>query len=120
MSELPDYYAELGVDKTATQEDIKHDPKGTNTRVTRFGNAKIGERLCTHIQVEHPESSEGIQFHRASLYVDDELRVPIRLVVHGWPASEDDQPPLIEEYIYTDLKLNVGLTDAEFSESRLE
>ncbi|NMD09218.1 MAG: DUF1571 domain-containing protein, partial [Phyllobacteriaceae bacterium] len=28
--------------------------------------------------------------------------------------------PLLEEYTYTDLQLNIGLTDADFSETLLE
>lgn len=100
--------------------DIKNDPEATNTLVSNFRNAKVGKRVCTHIQVVHPKRGQGVQFHKASLYVDDELHVPIRLVVHGWPASDGGEPPLIEEYIYVDLKLNVGLTDADFSKRSLE
>ncbi len=101
-------------------EDIKHDPTAANTKVSHFRNAKVGDRVCTHIQVMHPKPGEGLQFHKASLYVDDELHVPIRLVVHDWPEKEDQNPPLMEEYVYVNLKLNVGLSDAEFSESRLD
>ncbi len=100
--------------------DIKNDPTAANTQVSHFRNAKVGDRVCTHIQIVHPKRSEGMQFHKASLYVDDKLHVPIRLVVYDWPKSEDQKPPLMEEYIYVNLKLNVGLTDADFSESKLD
>ncbi|MCH8922562.1 MAG: DUF1571 domain-containing protein, partial [Planctomycetes bacterium] len=66
--------------------DIKHDPTGANTRVSYFRNAKVNDRVCTHIRVVHPKRGAGIDFHRASLYVDDKLRVPIRVVVYGWPS----------------------------------
>ncbi len=59
-------------------------------------------------------------FHKASLYVDDKLHVPIRLVVYDWPASDGKKPSLMEEYTYVNLKLNVGLSDADFSESKLD
>ena len=101
-------------------DDIKHDPTAANTKVAHFRNAKVGDRVCTHIQVLHPKPGAGLQFHKASLYVDDELHVPIRLVVHDWPNKEDEEPPLMEEYVYVNLKLNVGLSDADFSESRLD
>lgn len=100
--------------------DIKNDPTAANTQVSHYRNAKVGDRICTHIQILHPKRGEGIQFHKASLYVDDKLHVPIRLVVHDWPASEGVKPPLMEEYTYVNLKLNVGLSDADFSESKLD
>lgn len=102
------------------QNDIAHDPQAENTNVSYLRNAKIGKRTCTHIKVDHPMSAEGLEFHQASLFIDNELQVPTRLVVHGWPASEGEEPPLLEEYTYTDLQLNVGLTDADFSETLLE
>lgn len=102
------------------KQDIENDPAATNTRVSHFRNARVGDRVCTHIQVVHPNRGDGIQFHRASLYIDDQLGVPIRLVVHDWPPSKDQTPPLMEEYMYVNLRLNVGLSDADFSRSRLD
>jgi hypothetical protein len=100
--------------------DIKHDPTAANTQVSHFRNAKVGDRVCTHIQIVHPKRTEGIQFHKASLYVDDKLHVPIRLVVYDWPATDGAKPRLMEEYMYVNLKLNVGLSDADFSEAKLD
>ena len=37
-----------------------------------------------------------------------------------WPREEGGRPVLMEEYTYLDLKLNVGLTDADFSQSSLD
>lgn len=100
-------------------DDIKNDPTAANTQVSHFRNARINERVCTHIRVLHPDRGDGIQFHKASLYIDDELHVPIRLVVYDWPSGEGEEPPLIEEYTYVDLRLNIGLTDADFSNTKL-
>lgn len=95
--------------------DIERDPDGSNTKVSYFRGAKVKDRVCTHIQVLHPEDRGGVEFYRASLYVDDELHVPIRLVVYGWPQEDDKKNlPLIEEYNYVNLKLNVGLDDEQF------
>lgn len=117
---------ELGFDKTIdrlvdrVRDDIEADPMAVNTQVSHFRNARVGQRACTHIQVVHPDRQESMQYHQASLYIDDELQLPIRLVVHDWPDQAGAEPPLLEEFIYTRLKLNVGLTDAAFSESRLD
>ncbi len=101
------------------KEDIDNDPTAANTKVSHYRNAKVGDRSCTHIKVIHPKPGEGIKFHEASLYIDDKLNVPIGLVVYGWPEGKG-KPPLIEEYRYDKLQLNVGLTDEDFSESRLD
>ena len=45
---------------------------------------------------------------------DDELQIPIRYESYDWPQKEGGQPVLLEEYTYTDLKVNVGLTDKDF------
>ncbi len=102
------------------EDDMERDPAAANTRVSHFGNALINDRPCTHIQIVHPQQGGGMEFHITSLYVDNELHVPTRLVVHGWPEREGDQPPVNEEYTYLNLRLNVGLTDSDFSETLLE
>lgn len=98
---------------------IKHDPTGANTQVSYFGNARVDDRVCTHIQLVHPERETGIKYHKSSWYFDDELHVPLRIVNYGWPQREGEEPPVIEEYMYVDLRINVGLTDADFSKSKL-
>ena len=52
--------------------------------------------------------------HIARIFVDDELKVPVRYAAWNWPKSPGGRPILIEEFTYLDLKLNVGLTDADF------
>ncbi|MGI9470208.1 MAG: DUF1571 domain-containing protein [Rubripirellula sp.] len=96
------------------QLDLHIDPSGENTKVAYFRNAKVKDRSCTHIEVVHPEKVSGLQFYKAELYVDDELHVPIRLVVHDWPSTEGSEPELIEEYNYVNLKLNTEIDDALF------
>ena len=100
------------------QDDLRADPKALNTVVTYFQNAKLKDRSCTHIQVVHPQHREGFSFHKASLYVDDELKVPVRLVVFDWPEEKGGKPRLIEEYNYMNLKLNVDLEKNLFQRSR--
>jgi hypothetical protein len=117
---------DVGFDKVVERlielanDDIARDPRGENTKVSYFRDAKVGNRKCMHIRVIHPEESEGMQFHIASLYVDNELQLPTKLAVYGWPERAGEQPPINEEYNYVDLRLNVGLADADFSETKLE
>lgn len=74
----------------------------------------LDDRACTRIEVRHPEPRPHFDFHIAQIYLDRELKVPIRYAAYSWPAAEGEEPPLIEEYTYRDLQLNVGLTDTHF------
>ncbi|MBC8356278.1 MAG: DUF1571 domain-containing protein [Planctomycetes bacterium] len=98
------------------QNDIVADPAAQNTDVTFFRNAEIDGRLCTHIRVTHPNEDPAFTFHQANIYVDDELHVPLRVESYTWPKGTSETPVLLEEYTYMRLKLNVGLTDRDFSE----
>lgn len=53
-------------------------------------------------------------FYRVRVFFDQELGLPIRFEAYDWPASLKAVPELVEEYIYMDLKLNVGLCDLDF------
>jgi hypothetical protein len=77
-------------------------------------NAKIGERLCTVLEVRHNEKKPHYDFHVAQIFIDNELQMPIRYAAYDWPIEEGAQPQVIEEYTYLNLKANVGLTDKDF------
>ena len=100
------------------QEDMQRDPEAKNTEVNYFRNAKLKGRVCTIIQLVHPEQADDLPFHQASLFLDDELHIPIRLVVSGWQKNPNEDAPVLEEYNYVNLKLNVDLEDGMFEKSR--
>ncbi len=77
-------------------------------------NVKVGERACLMLVITHPTPRKTFIFHIARVFIDNETKLPIRYESHGWPATEDGKPPLIEEYTYEDVRLNVGLTDQDF------
>ena len=84
-------------------------------KVQYYENAKVGNRVCTCIEVIHPKPTPGkFPFYIARIFIDDELQLPIKYESYDWPKSEKDDPRLLEAYIYSDLKLNVGLTDTDF------
>lgn len=75
------------------------------------------DRACTRIEVRHPHPREHFDFHIARIHVDRELKVPIHYAAYTWPDADSQEPQLLEEYTYRDLKLNVGLSDADFDPS---
>jgi len=95
------------------------DPTGENTEAVRIAGARINQRPCTLVRVTHPRKMDGLEFHVANVFVDDELHVPVRVDYSDWPKYPRGPVPLIAEYTYTELKLNVNLPDAAFSRGRL-
>jgi len=79
-----------------------------------FKGAKINGRPSTCIQVEHPVARRQFRFHRARVFVDEEMNIPVRYEAYDWPAEPGSQPPLLEEYTYLNVKLNNGFTDLDF------
>ncbi|MBA4020117.1 MAG: hypothetical protein C0483_23385 [Pirellula sp.] len=84
------------------------------TEVRIIEKARVNDRVCTCIQVSHPTKRPEFVYSMTRLYVDDELNVPIRYEGYDWPRRPGEGPPLAEEYTYANMKLNVGLTDADF------
>jgi hypothetical protein len=76
--------------------------------------AKINGRVCTMLEVIHPVERPYFDFHKAQIFIDDELNIPIRYAAWTWPVREGGEPVLEEEYTYLQVKLNQGLTDKDF------
>ncbi len=91
-------------------EDVKYG----ECEVKYFNGAKINDRVCTCTQVVHPVPRKNFLFNVARIFVDDKLNVPIRYEAYDWPKTDGGAPELIEAYTYLNLRLNVGLTDADF------
>jgi hypothetical protein len=83
-------------------------------KATYHPNAKVEGRDCEAYVFVHPVKSKDFTFHRAEVFIDKELNLPIRYASYDWPEAAGETPPLIETYTYTRLKLNVGLKDEDF------
>jgi hypothetical protein len=80
----------------------------------QFAGAKVNGRSCSVVQFTHPVPRKEFRYHRARVFVDDQLGVPIRFEAYAWPEKEGAEPPLTEEYTYLDLRLNAGLSGIDF------
>jgi hypothetical protein len=83
-------------------------------KIDIYPGAKVNGRLCTHFRLTHEQKRPGLTYFQAEVSVDDELGLPILFRSYDWPSKEGDEPLLLEEYFYKDVKLNVGLTDRDF------
>ena len=84
-------------------------------QVKLFDGAKINGRPCKCIQVIHPQRRAHFRFHKAQIFIDNELNVPVRYASWLWPEKPGGEPVLLEEYTYLNLKINHGFTDTDFS-----
>jgi len=91
-------------------EDVKYG----ECEVKYFKGAKINDRVSTCTQVIHPNPRKNFLFHIARIFVDDNLNIPIRYEAYDWPKTAGGEPELIEAYTYLNMKINIGLTDADF------
>lgn len=76
--------------------------------------AKVNGRPSTLIQVSHTSRQSDLQYKMARILIDDELILPVHYAAYDWPQEDGEAPLLLEEYTYTDIRLNVGLTDRDF------
>lgn len=108
---------EVGIDNLIVRllEKGERDRQRGEVEVQFIPNAKINGRVCTVLQVVHPQPRPYFDFHVARIFIDDELQVPIRYAAYSWPTKPGGKPELIESYTYLNLKLNVGLTDEDFN-----
>lgn len=83
-------------------------------------NVEVNGVKCTVFEVVHPVKRDHFENHIARIYIDDSENIPIAYEAYLWPEKEGGQPPLLEKYYYTDLKLNVGLTHDDFQADNKE
>ena len=76
--------------------------------------AKVDKRECTVLTVKHEDRQPHYDFYLAQIFIDNEMNIPVRYCAYDWPAPTGGDPVLLEEYTYTKIKTNVGLTDADF------
>ncbi len=107
---------DIGVQKLIEEllERGSNDLKYDECEVTFYKGAKVDKYVCTLIEVVHPVPREHFTFYRARIYIDETLGVPVHYAAWTWPTEPGGEPVLEEEYTYRNLKLNVGLTDADF------
>jgi hypothetical protein len=79
-----------------------------------YPEAKLGNIECKVCETTHVQPQRPCPFYRSRLFIEKSTNFPIRLEQWGFPDRSHPQPFLIEEYTYTDIRPNVGLTDHDF------
>lgn len=89
--------------------------KADDLTVNLYPNARIGKVACKAIETSHGSTRSGARFQMTRLYIDNDHGLPIRVQQYDVPSRRESQPPLVEDYLYSDLKTNTGLSDIDFS-----
>lgn len=84
------------------------------TKVQYFPNAKLGELACVVIESSHPQPRRQFRFQKTRLYLDKETRLPVRVEQYAFPERPGEEPLQVEQYTYSNLRTNVGLTPRDF------
>ena len=82
--------------------------------VKYYPNAQLGNVPCRVVETSHPTPRRQFRFSLVRLYIDRETNLPIRCECFGFPMTADESAPLVEEYTYTSLRINIGLRDFDF------
>ncbi len=83
----------------------------------RTSPSKINGRDVTLIEVVHPVPRQNFRFHKAEVFIDNELKLPIRYAAYLWPEKAGEAPPLEEAYTYLNIKVNNGFTNEDFDQN---
>jgi len=99
----------------------QQDRDDPNVSVTIAKNIEIDGLNCDLIQVKRTKpSGRANDFSLAEICLDRSRNLPIRYTAYGWPTddqSDQSKMPLLESYTYRNIKINVGLTEADFDPS---
>jgi hypothetical protein len=85
-------------------------------KVYYYPNAKLndGKIQCKACITRHETPKHAYKFYETRVFFEKNSNFPIRLEEWGAPDRAHPDGYLIEQYIYTNIRTNVGLTDNDF------
>jgi|SRR5208282_2222838 len=91
-----------------------NDVQFAESQVRYLSGLKLNDRPCSGVEVIHPVIRTNFQYHRLRLFVDEQLKLPVRYEQYSWPQQPGGPPQLVEEYNFLNVRINNGFTDADF------
>lgn len=88
--------------------------KHGESEVTAYPHAKVGDVECRMFEVTHPKERPHFKFKTTRIYIDRQSNLPIRVEQYAFPSRGKDEPPLVEEYTYSNVKVEMKLADRDF------
>ncbi len=93
---------------------VNQDRQYKNCEVQLEPDVPLGKSRGVRVVITHPKRSADHDFFRAEVELDTRLFSYFRYAAYDWPPEAGKPAPLLEEYIYQDVKLNPGLEDSAF------
>lgn len=94
-------------------ETLEAEQRQGDAVIEQFSDAKVDGRRCTFFRLTHAHRRAETSFRTAEIAFDKENSLPIYYRAVGWPTA-DEETPLLEEYSFRQLQLNVGLSESDF------
>ncbi|MGQ0634791.1 MAG: DUF1571 domain-containing protein [Planctomycetaceae bacterium] len=106
----------IGMEKMldALVEQFEGEMTRQESRLTVYPQAKVGAVECKMFEIARDKERPTVRFQKTRLYIDKQSNLPIRIEQYGFPARAGDEGALLEEYVYTDVKTDVTLSDIDF------
>lgn len=113
---------EIGIEKLLEKliERGTKDKRSEHSEVTVTPGSLFDDLPCDRIRIVHPKKQDGLDFHIAEVWIDPRNEIPLYYASYDWPKNPSESPELLEEYGYSDLLLNVGLSDINFDPKNKE
>ncbi len=90
-------------------ENLEKGLKAQEIDIRDHGEERLYGRATRRIEITfHKNKSRNYYCHRALINLDLETKLPVRVNIYDW----DDT--LLESYVYESVKLDAGLTEADF------
>lgn len=85
--------------------------------VKQYPQAKLGNLNCIALESSHPQPRKQFRYQMTRLYIDKDSKLPVRVEQYEFPAQPGTAPVLVEEYTYTNIRVNLQFSDADFDEN---
>lgn len=82
--------------------------------VQYYPDAKVGDVACKVVESSHPQPRKQFKFQKTRLFINSQTGLPVRVEQYSFPQAEGGKAPLVEEYTYSQVRTNLGLTDRDF------
>jgi hypothetical protein len=101
------------IDQTLKHWEMENRLGKTQVKMAEY---TCNNRRCMRVETTRTERVQGFYCYRSVMYIDMETKLPIRSEAYDWPrAGGPADGELLEMFSYIDLRLNVGLADADFN-----
>jgi len=107
---------EAGIEKflLALHKQWTQELKFGETEVKYYRDAKLDKMTCNVIEVSHPRPRRQFAFHRTRLWIDTDTGIAVRVQQYGFPVRNGAKPPIVEDYVFTDIQTSVQISDRDF------